>query len=299
MPLGLARRLLERIQSSTSDREGRQHLLLSYRRAFLAAACTLKLSIAPVERLHSENRARAHHQMRWSTFAAKMVNAERQAIANAARPRRRLQGTSQTLGMGSQPVPAIDMLPKLPLRQSTAYQCFKTQCETELRASGQTVNPCSSVSHARCRTQFGNLPADEMVRYEAESEASKHAAKLARELLRRGQAPVLASPLQMARCSALDVSATPCGGSQDGVEASTEIVAGRSPAESHGIPLCMQPENVATVFSHGLSLDSVVSFSTREVPANCAVVSVASSSSVIPKAEVENVCPLHASFLGH
>ena len=86
LPRGLARTLRLRVDPIPTA-EGRVAALLSHREAFRAGAQMLRLSIAPVERIHSGNKARCRSGMlRWSTMAAQMLAAERSLMAVASTP---------------------------------------------------------------------------------------------------------------------------------------------------------------------------------------------------------------------
>ncbi len=106
------------MQTDHASHEARLGSMMGQRMCFLGAAFCLKLSIAPIERLHSTNRARSHNQMRWQHFAAQFVNAERRAFS------RKTPVPASACNHSKQESPQHPGI-KLPLRKQTAFELFK------------------------------------------------------------------------------------------------------------------------------------------------------------------------------
>ena len=90
LPDGLARSLHAKVHAEHSTEHDRVQNLLSLRQCFMGLGWALKLSIAPVERVHAQNSAFASSskQTRWHSFAANMVCRERALFSSAVSARR-------------------------------------------------------------------------------------------------------------------------------------------------------------------------------------------------------------------
>ena len=84
LPPGFARRWAERLWRDHASDAVRVEEMLKCHGAFLAAVWAMKLSVAPVERLHAWSRAQTKNNMRFHSLAAKFINQERQTLVRAA-----------------------------------------------------------------------------------------------------------------------------------------------------------------------------------------------------------------------
>ena len=132
--------------------------------------------------------------MRFHNLAAKFVNQERRTLVRACDGDDDAKEDESDVAVGGVEALQANAQPeiRLPLRAQTSFELFRKDYIAEQRAEHhRCLNPANDETWKELTDQFSELPEPKHLQYDQRAESSKPAARLARQLVKSGKAPVI------------------------------------------------------------------------------------------------------------